>query len=651
MVAKDRQNATDSPKAEVGEIDTRAPFQSVKDAVSLFGEGAFSGERRGARKIKPHSADRVLAKETQLHLAQKELNKLREQLTNAEATKSQALDELEKARKTVKDLNCKLATIGESKALAIKAAEESQNNAKQLVETKFSRSDSMSGFRTEDLESSKMNYLAAVSELDDAKQELRKLRQDCDVSLETKMAALKQADEAEDTAKENMDRSLELSKEILVTRESLERAKLAVAQAQEEHAKIFADKDVQKQLYKSKFEDSATKLLALKQELNPSLTKDLATQVVSVDNEIKHLQLDMEKANASELESVRMVTSELVNAKDYLQKVAEEESSLRGSLESLKLELENVKKEHAEMKEKEAEMEYIAGNLNIQLCKTKSELEACIAEESKARDAADDMVSTFQQLSIETEKARIEAEEMKLKAELLKKEAETTRAALAEAESKLRVALQEAEEAKLAEARVLDQIKALSERTTAARSSTSDSGTNITISKDEYDSLSQKVVESDTLANMKVAAALAQVEAVKASENEALKKLESTQKEIEDMRAAAAQALKKAEMAEAAKRAVEGELRKWREREKKKAAEAASRILAQADIPALSSPIHFRAQKQNPPERIVEVKKLETRPSSVSKKTLLPNLSGIFQKKKSHIDGGSPSYLPGEKPI
>jgi len=62
MVAKVRQSATESPnpKPEVGEIDTSPPIQSVKDAVSLFGEGAFSGEKPIIKKAKPYSAEVIV---------------------------------------------------------------------------------------------------------------------------------------------------------------------------------------------------------------------------------------------------------------------------------------------------------------------------------------------------------------------------------------------------------------------------------------------------------------------------------------------------------------------------------------------------------------------------------------------------------------
>ncbi|GFS45168.1 weak chloroplast movement under blue light protein [Actinidia rufa] len=649
MVAKDRQNSTDSP-IQVGEIDTRAPFQSVKDAVNLFGEGAFSGEKPAIKKIKPQSAERVLAKETRLHLAQKELNKLKEQLKNAETTKSESLLELEKAKRTVEDLTQKLKTVTESKELAINATEAAKNQEKQLEEANSDRAVVNNGARKQNLESQREQYVMATTELDATKQLLRQIRQDCDATMKAKTAAFKQVTEAELTAKANTEKAGELSKEISAVQELIGQVKLATAQAQQEQAKIFAEKDVQKQSHKATLEELAKKLLALKKELDPEVTKNLEAQLAETMTEIGALQKEIENVKSSDLDSVRMVTSELDASKESLHKVAEEESSLRSLVDSLKVKMENLKKEHSELKKKEVETESIAGNLHVKLRKSKSELEAALAEESKVRGASEEMISTLHQLSSESENARCEAEEMKKKAEELKKEAEATRIALEEAEQQLKVALEEAEAAKAAELSALDQIKIMSERTTAVRASTSESGAQITISREEFKALSRKVEESEKLAEMKVEAAMAQAKAVKASENEALKRLEATQKEIDDVKAATQEALKRAEMAEAAKKAVEGELRRWREREQKKAAEAASRILQEAEMSTESSPRHYRIQKQNPPEKVTVARKLENE-KSLPKKALLTNLSGIFHRKKNQIEGGSPSYLPGEKPM
>ena len=95
----------------------------------------------------------------------------------------------------------------------------------------------------------------------------------------------------------------------------------------------------------------------------------------------------------------------------------------------------------------------------------------------------------------------------------------------------------------------------------------------------------------------------------------------------------------RAETTEAAKRAVEGELQKWKERDQKKAAEAAARILAETEKASESSPRHYKIQKQNqqPTEKI----KINVGKSSMSKKALLPNISGIFNRKKNQAEGRS----------
>ncbi|XP_061337652.1 WEB family protein At5g55860-like [Gastrolobium bilobum] len=648
MVAKIRQSATDSPnptKPEVGEIDTSPLFQSVKDSVSLFGEGAFSGEKSVINKARPYSAERVLAKETQLHLPQKELNKLKKQLKNAETTKVQVLLELENSKRAVEDLSQKLKVLSESRELAIQETDASKSRAKQLKEEKCGKPDGTNGAWKEKLETAVKRYASFITDLDVAKQELRQIHKGFDSSLETRVSAFKQAAEAEDAMKANTERASELSKEILALQESIEQMKVASVQTHQQQADMLAEKNVLRQSYIAALEESEKKLLALTKGFNPELTKNLDVQLTGTVNEIRALQKEMENKKTSDLDSVKSVTLELDDAKESLQKVAKEENSLRRLMEALRVDLENVKRVHSELKEKEYKSESIIRNLHVKLRKSVSELKVYLAEESKVRGTSEEMILTLKQLSCETENTRKEVKDMKNKAAELKMVAAATKLALEGAERKLNVALEEAEAAKAAEASALHQIRVLYERTNAARASTSESSAKITISREEFEFLSGKVEEVDKLTDIKVAAAAAQVEAVKAGENEAMKRLKATQKEIEDIKTATQEALKKAEIAEAAKKAVDNEFTKWRRKEQKKAAEAASRILAQ-----MSSGLELYPQ-QNPPPKNMEAWKLEKEVVSVSKKVLLPNISGIFRRKKNRVEGGSPSYLPGEDPV
>ncbi|CAN7006199.1 hypothetical protein IGI04_009901 [Brassica rapa subsp. trilocularis] len=644
MVAKKgRQDS--SPSVEVGEIDRSAPFQSVKHAVNLFGEAALSADKHPLiRKPTPHSAEKVLVKQTELHLAEKELNKLKEQVNHAETVREQALSELDWAKRSVDELTRKLETVNESRDSANKVTEAAKSQIKEA------KPDTVSVSSTDE-------YVMVCKELDAAKQELRKIRQVSNEVSDTNTVALTKEEEAKEVTKVSSDKIELLKKEISAVNESVEQTKLACSQSRKEQSETFSEKEIQQLTYKAGMEESAKKLLALKKEFDPEFAKKLEAQLSETYNEIDELQKQMETVKASSDEaSVNGVSLELNEAKGLLEKFVEEEKSLRESVESLKEELKNVKIKRSKVEAKEAEIESVAGELNLKLSKGKSELEECVGEETKAKAALEDMMSTLNQISSETEAARREAEEMRNEAERLVKEAETAHLSLEETELNLRVALDEAEEAKAAEAKALEEIKSLSEKTDAVRKSTSsESGEaqSITLSQEELNSLRKRAEVVDKLAGMKVAAAVAQVDAVRASENETVKKFETTQEEIVKIKTATEEALKKAAMADAAKKAVEGELRRWRERDQKKAEEVASRILAEAEakMSAESSSPQHHHYKATTKQKPINMKLEKTKTSVVSKKVLLPNLSGIFNRKKNQVEWGSPSYLPGEKSI
>ncbi|KAM0943074.1 putative WEB family protein [Dioscorea sansibarensis] len=634
MAIKAPQKAFDVRK-EVGEIDTSAPFQSVRAAVNLFGEVAFSA----ARTFSPKT-ERSLGSETELQLAQNELNKYKEQMRKSETTRGQALTELDLAKRTVEDLDQKLNTIKKSKELT-------KTQTKQLKEVGSVNHNGKDDAWKHEMDNMTKQYAVAIAELDVAKQELSRIKKDFDASLEAKVAAIQQEVEAKGLSDVNEEKASQFSHEIAATQESLKQAKLALLRTQQEESKVLSEKNGSRQSYRHKLEETEKKLSALKKEFDPQVYLNLQTKLNEENAEIGATQRQIKHAKDSELESATNVTKELDEAKGVLKRVAEEESSLRSLVDSLKLELEALKKEHAQVKEKDAETESIAAQLHAKLHYSKFELEAAMVVQSKASSAHEDLMATFKQLSTESENARMEAEELTSNVSELRNEADASQALLNEMEKKLEVALKDAEAAKEAEVKAANQIKILSDKANDARSSTAESCSSISISREEYNSLSQKVEACEKVAEMKVAAAMAQVEAIRASENSAIKKLEAARKKMEEIEMATDEALRRAETAEAAKKMVQGELRRWREKEQKKAADTASMILVQTPMPAGPSSSRKKMQR---PKSVGDAKEIQTtEKNSMPKKKLIPSFSSLLNRKKGQVDNEFASYLPGEK--
>ncbi|WZZ80170.1 hypothetical protein YC2023_100742 [Brassica napus] len=537
-----QQKGPESPRtSEVGEIDTRAPFQSVKAAVSLFGE-VVSRQRSTPRRSRL-SAESVTDKETQLMLAHKQFIKIKQKLDNAEITRSRALSDLSKAKKTMEELSNKLETVNKSKQSAIDAKETVQQKEEQLEHDK---SQGSSPPHHHELDVAREQYLSTTVELDAAKQNLNKIKQSFDSAMDFKATALNQAAEAKRALQVNSAKVNELSKEITDMKDAIHQLKVAATHNQQEYGDIVKEKDDLRECYKTAVEEAEKKLLVLRKEYEPELARTLEGKLIETTSEIESLREEMKKAHESEMNTVKVITNELNEATTRLQEASDEECSLRSLVNSIRMELEEMRREREEMEKKEAE------RLEV--------------EERKKVEALKEESLKLEGMKLEALGARNEAEEMNRKIESLKKETDSAMRAAEEAEKRLEIVIREVEQAKAADEKVREEMKMISQKQESKKQDES-SYSKIKITVLEYETLKRGAGETETETEKKLADIAAELEEINARKTEADTKLGASLKAIEEMNHATELAQKSAESAEAAKSMVESELNRWRQQE------------------------------------------------------------------------------------
>ncbi|CAN6217926.1 unnamed protein product [Urochloa humidicola] len=544
-------------------VDTKAPIESVKEAVSKFG-GILDWKER--RKNVQNALDKAL----------EDTPDYQRRAEAAEVEKNQVLMELCSTRRTIEGLKLNLEKAQTEATQAQQDSDLTNIRCKEIQQGIVCRE---SAAAKAEIELAKCRHANALAELQSVKDELEQLRKEY-TSIKTKR------DNAETKACESNAASQEVEKtvddltlELIALKQLLtssqathiiaEEQKLNVALAyQQEKAKWQSelkqvDEEVQKirdaasvnKDLKSKLEVASTLLVKLQDEFSTYVKGEEWPQEVSLDGEARKTMVStrMKLANIrKELEDMR---ADIKKAKDEVRILWNVAATLRADIEREEVDLGALRhKEHLaslSVSSLQEEMSNKKHELNIVHERTKAaEMPAELHQATKVMEQAN---SKAQMARHEVEKAREEADQAKAQANVVKLRLEAvSREILAVNTSKeIATASANALQEYKHEAQIDPQVDRISDNY-------------VTLSLEKYDALSIKAQDAEDLAKKRVIKAVEKIKQAKDAEVRSLNQLEQLAKQMSGRKLELRAAQEKANSAQYGKLTMENELRKRR---------------------------------------------------------------------------------------